>query len=382
MLLLLSCNSVKRNQKFVSSGNYDQAIDLAVKKLQKDKYSEKNSEHVILLEEAFAKAVERDHRRISVLKKESRLESLRELFHLYRNLENRQDHIRPLLPLTYGNGKNARFRLQDYTDELLEAKQKLGDKLYLRASDYLQRDTKKDARMAYGLLEELKELRPHDASVASMLNDALIIGTDYVYVSLSNRSGQIIPRRLEQELLDFNTYGLDEFWTEYHAERNNSLDYDYGIALVFRQIDFSPERISETEERRTKRIQDGWEYRKDREGNIIKDEDGNPVKFDVFTTVSAVIRITIQNKAALVGGDVIYRDLKGQRDIDKFALGTEFVFENAFATFTGDERALSNEDRVMIKNRFRQFPSNAQMLLDAGDELKNRLREILKNNPI
>ena len=40
--ILTSCNSVKRNQKFLAQGNYDQAIDLAVKKLQKDKNSPKN----------------------------------------------------------------------------------------------------------------------------------------------------------------------------------------------------------------------------------------------------------------------------------------------------------------------------------------------------
>lgn len=33
----ISCNSVKRTQKFVARGDYDQAIELAVKKLQKDK---------------------------------------------------------------------------------------------------------------------------------------------------------------------------------------------------------------------------------------------------------------------------------------------------------------------------------------------------------
>ena len=48
VLLLGGCNSVKRNQKFLARGNYDQAIELAVKKLQKDKTLARNEEHIVL----------------------------------------------------------------------------------------------------------------------------------------------------------------------------------------------------------------------------------------------------------------------------------------------------------------------------------------------
>ena len=36
VLLLTACSSVKRNQKLLAKGNYEKAIDLAVKKLQKE----------------------------------------------------------------------------------------------------------------------------------------------------------------------------------------------------------------------------------------------------------------------------------------------------------------------------------------------------------
>ena len=382
-LLLIGCNSVKRNQKFLARGNYDEAIELAVKKLQKDKYAEKNEEHIILLEEAFTKAVDRDQRRISFLKKENGLESLREVYYLYAGMERRQNLVRPLLPLEISSqGRNARFKIENYNNDLLAAKKRFGDKLYNRGESYLRTGDKLDARKAYNLLNELAELnlRPHDGVLANMIEEAIFKGTDFVFVTLNNRSGQIMPRRLEQELLDFNTYGLDDFWTEYHTERRNDIRYDYGIAFNFRQIDFSAERIAEREERRTKRIKDGWEYEKDRNGNIVKDENGDPVKLDVYKTVSAILTITEQYKAAVVGGNVVFRDLEARRDLDKFPIGTEFIFENVFATFTGDERALSDDDINLLKNRFIRFPSNSQLLLDAGENIKARLKEILKDN--
>ena len=68
--LSISCNSVKRTQKMLNRGDYDQAISLAVKKLQKDKNAKEYDSHIQILEEAFSKATEDDLRRIALLKKE------------------------------------------------------------------------------------------------------------------------------------------------------------------------------------------------------------------------------------------------------------------------------------------------------------------------
>ena len=380
-LLLSGCNSVKRNQKFLSQGNYDQAIELAVKKLQKDKRAPRNEEHILLLEEAYKKAVAEDQRRINFLKKENNLRAKRDVYYKYLDMERRQRWIRPLLPLYIPSEKrDAKFKFKEYTDATLAAKDVFGDALWSQSVRFLENNDKMQARRAFDLLNELQDLRGSDSGLTTMIENAIFIGTDFVYVTLNNRSGQIMPRRLERELLDFNTYGLDNFWTQYHEERDSGIDYDYGIALNFRQIEFSPERISEKEERRTKRIKDGWEYKKDSEGNFVLDENGDKIKIDIYTTVSAIMLITEQFKAANVGGNVVYRDLQQGRDINKFPMGTEFVFQNVFATFRGDERALSDDDLVLVDNRFVPFPTNAQLLLDASDNIKGRLKEILRDN--
>ena len=199
-------------------------------------------------------------------------------------------------------------------------------------------------------------------------------------VTLNNRSNILIPRRLEQELLDFNTYKLDDFWTEYHNERQRDIQYNFGIVLNFREISLSPERVSEKEYRRSQEIKDGWKYKTDRNGNKIKDENGNFIKIDIFRTVTASVTHTVQTKSILVGGDVIYRDLQSGRNIDKNPLATEFIFENVFAKYRGDEEALTDEDKRLTRNSFVPFPNNAQMLLDAGDDIKGRLKDILKKN--
>jgi len=367
----------------LASGNYDQAIALAVKKLSKDNTSKKSGEHVYLLEDAFKKAVDQDKRRIDFLEKDINPTASREIYYLYRDLNRRQDILRPMLPFySEALGRNARFKIVDYSDKTIAAKNRFADDLYDEANTLLGYNTIMDSRLAYKRLEELSNVKSNYPKLNALLKEARFSGTDFVKVALNNRSGQIIPGRLQRELLDFNTYGLDDFWTEYHVNRENGVEYNFGITLDFRQIAVSPERISEKEYRRKKRIKDGWKYEYDRNGNVKKDSLGNDIKTDVYKIVTARVMYTTQTKSVLVGADVLYRDLIRDRNINSHPLSTEFIFENEFAKFRGDERALTEEDLDFMENDFVPFPSSEQMVFDAGEEIKERLKDILKNNSI
>ena len=380
-LFSISCNSVKRTQKFVSQGNYDEAIELATKKLQKDKGAKEYDAHIRLLEEAYLKAKDADTRQIAFLKKENNPSGAKEIYYTLLDLEARQNLIRPLLPL-YSNemGRNANFVFSDYSDDLLAAKGAYVNSLYQEAIVYMQRDTKIDYRSAFHVLCELDEVQPNYRDVEQLREEARFRGTDFVFVSLNNHTRQFIPFRLEQDLLNFNTYGLNDFWTEYHGQRENGIDYNLGIDLNFQTIQISPERISDKQYSRKQRISDGYDYRRDRAGNIVRDSLGNPIKIEKFKDVSATIIITTQQKSAFVGGTVIYKNLNRKQQINSFPLATEFIFENVFATYRGDERALTGEDRILISNGFIPFPNNEQMVFDAGRDVKERFKEILRDN--
>jgi len=377
----ISCNSVKRTQKFVARGDYDQAIELAVKKLQKDKGAKEYDAHIRLLEEAYLKAKEDDTRHINFLKKENSPAGAKEIYYTYLDLQARQDLIRPLLPL-YSNemGRKANFVFSDYTNDLLGAKDAYIKSLYQEAIAYMQRNTKKDYRSAFNVLCELDEVQPNYRDVHQLKEDAHFRGTDFVFVTINNHTGQFIPFRLERDLLDFNTYGLDDFWTEYHGQRANGINYDLGVDLNFQTIQISPERISDRQYTRTQHIKDGFEYRRDRKGNIVRDSLGNPIKIDKFINVSAQVTIITQQKSVFVGGTVVYRDLNRRRQLNSFPISSEFVFENVFAKYRGDERALTAEDRRLLNNYFIPFPNNEQMVFDAGTDIKERFKEILRDN--
>lgn len=188
----------------------------------------------------------------------------------------------------------------------------------------------------------------------------------------------MIPKKLEDDLLDFNTYGLDNFWKEFHSVEQRNIPYAYEVVLDFSEIGISPERISEKEIELKREIKDGYTYKTDRNGNYILDENGNKIREDKIITVSGTLLQVIQTKSLAVVGQVYHYDIAKNKRINTFPLQTEFIFENAFAEFKGDNRVLNKDEKAMVNNKFVPFPSNEQMLFDASSEIKSRLAAILK----
>jgi len=176
-----------------------------------------------------------------------------------------------------------------------------------------------------------------------------------------------------------HTYGLNQFWTVYHSKIDESVDYDFAMQLQLKRINISPERINERQQLREKQIVDGWEYLLDNAGNVVKDSLGNDIKIDKIINVRARFVEVIQTKSAQVIADVVYTDLKQNQIIDNFTIDSGFVFENVFGRFRGDKRALNRDDRSLVRQRQVQFPSDIQMVYDTGEDLKLKLKGILKS---
>lgn len=383
IFLLGACSSVKRNQKLLSTGNYEQAIEFGVKKLQKNQSSKKRDGHIAIVEQAFQKFVAKANRRVSFLKKQGNASGAKEIYYTYQSIEYIQDKIRPLLPMySITLGRNAEFKLNDYGSKIIDAKKAYVEYLYQEASFYMEYQTRKDYKTAYYIYCELDDLQPNYKDVTLKKENARFYGTDFVLVDLKNSTNQIIPVSLEQELLNINTYGLDKFWTQYHNKQDTAIDYAYGITLNFREITIAPEKLNVIKQRRSKRIKDGWEYVYDGNGNVAKDSLGNDIKKDVYVTVSAKVIITTQSKSAAVGADVVYTNLNANSEINRLPIYSVFVFENVFARYTGDKRALTIQDKRLIQHPFIDFPSNEQMVYDTGEDLKLKLKEIIKNNTL
>ncbi len=376
LMLLTGCSSRKQVEQQLHQGNYDVAISNALNHLQSRKTEKRKSKFINLLKQGFDRITKRDLEDIKFLEKDLNPANAVTIFELYANLDARQRAIEPVLPL-YLNGKEVQFRFNDYTSELIKYKNKASEYLYGSALGLLNSTNKLDIRQAYKELEYIQSLNSNYKDIQQLLNEAYFKGIDHVVVSIENQTQQIIPTRLENELLDFNTYGLNDFWTVYHGTALDSIDYDYAMSLTLTQINVSPERISERQLLRKKQVVDGWEYKLDESGNVMKDSLGNDIKVDKIITARARVFETLQSKSAQVIGNVVYTDLINKQQIDRFTIDSGFVFENLFAEFRGDRRALTQNDRSLLRNGPVPFPSNEQLVYDTGEDLKLKLKNII-----
>ncbi|GGE28083.1 lipoprotein [Psychroflexus planctonicus] len=383
LVVLSACNSAKRAQKNIAMGNYEQAIDIAIDHLQRDQTRNRGQEQILILQEAFNKIKLRDKKRIRFLEREKNASNSIEIYNTYQKLDRIQNRIQPLLPLYHEElGKNVEFEFTDYSTAILNAQDQLVDFYYNEAINLLNTREKFSARQAYEDLQKLESIRPNHKDTRNLIDEAYFLGTDFVMVNIQNQTGFVIPKQVQEALTDFNTYGLDDKWTQYHTNLEPDLDYDFEMLIDFINFGFSPDQLREKEIQLKDEVVDGWRYKTDARGNFVKDDEGNRIKEDVYVDVEGVLLQSIQRKSVAVEARVIFNDLKANQKINTIPLMSEFVFENSYAQFQGDARVLNDDEKRMLKNRPVPFPTNERMLIDASDDIKTQLKSIIQRNKI
>jgi len=381
LFLALSSCGVKTTQSLLSDGNYDGAIDRAVEGLRTKKDSKGKQDYVYLLEEAFAKAKDRDLRNLDLMIKEANPVNSERIYNTYLQLNNRQEKIRPLLPLALlKQGKNASFLFDNYSDQIVSSKNALSKYLYENASALLKSNNKLDFRKAYDDFFYLESINPGYKNVKKLMEDAQFKGTDFVDVYAKNETNMVIPKLLQDDLLDFKTYGLNDKWTVYHSLRQKNVTYDYSLIINFRQIIISPEQIKEKEFIKERQVKDGVKTLLDSRGKPVKDSLGKEIKVDNYKLLRANIYEFRQFKSCQVTAKVDYVDVRTNQLLQTFPLTSEFIFENIYSTYKGNRNACEDNYLTYFDKRAVPFPNNEQMVYDAGEDLKARLKDIIVRN--
>ena len=382
IIFLISC-ATKQIQSAISSGNYDDAITNGVSNLQNNKDKKRKQDYIYLIEEAFAKAKDRDLNAINAFVKEGNPGNLEKIYNLYNQLNNRQNQIKPLLPLfLMKENRNANFPFDDYSDRIIKSKNDLSKYLYDNSKTLLTTNDKLTIRRAYDDLEFLNKINPNYKDVSKLMTDAKQKGTDYINVYTKNETNMVIPKRLQDDLLDFGTFGLNDKWTVYHSNKIKDVKYDYGLIVNFRQINISPEQVKEREFVKEKQVKDGTKPVLDANGKQVRDEKGNPVTTDNLKNIRVSIYEYRQFKTVQVTAKVDYIDFKTNQLIDTFPLASEYTFENIYSTYSGDRNAAEANYLRYFDRRVVPFPSNEQMVFDSGQNLKDKLKSIIVSNKI
>lgn len=371
---LFAFQSCVSAEKLVDTGNYDQAIELAKRKLSGKQ--RKNPKLVRAAEEAFAKITVRDLREIDRLKASNREDAWGKINAITRRMRKRQDALSPLLPLTDKHGYTATFQFAQVDGLEEESRDKAAAYHYASAKDLLiqaEGGNKAAARSAYRELEETLRYFRNYRDVAALKQYAHELGMTHILVRVENKAPVVAPTAFERRLREINVADLNNFWQQYYIYEDRQVNFDYEIKVAITQIAVSPELIREREYVDTRNIQDGFEYVLDNKGNVLKDSLGNDVTIPKEITVKAWVLETLQQKEANVEGVVEVYNLRNRRLVRSEPLAASALFENYASTYRGDKRALSSDTRRRIGNRPVPFPANEILILQAADQLKPAL---------
>ncbi|NOT37505.1 MAG: hypothetical protein HOP11_09020 [Saprospiraceae bacterium] len=378
IILFLACNSTR---KMIEKGDYERAIIALVKKMTGKK--NKNTEDVKNLELVFQKAQIKDidtEKELMALNSESKWEKI---YTLYQGIENRQNKIKPLLPLISKENYQARFEFINTLERRTESREKTIEYLYKASKQLLEnaKDSKNkyDARRSHDFLNRIEEMSTNYRDVRQLKTVAHELGTERIYFSMKNNTSKIIPLALEEELLNMSVTDLNSNWKKYDMRRNQNVDYDSYIIMNLQNLEFSPEReksrlISDRDEKIIR------EEKKDSRGKTLKDSSGNIIYTEKNIILISEIEETVQSKSAIIGGKLDWYNVKTKNTDNSEPINVEINFVNKHGRLIkGDIDNLKKENKEMLRGRPLPFPSNETMTLDAADRLKEIIKDFIRS---
>ncbi|MFN7014615.1 MAG: hypothetical protein ACK4ON_10145, partial [Bacteroidia bacterium] len=241
----------KSAEKYLREGDYNQAIDIAVRKLQKNPGKE---EYALLLEDAFKRAGAQDLAYIQSLNLEGNPDRWEEIYKVYQGISRRQNKISPLLPIYIkSENRNAQMEMVDVVTELIHAKRNAVQYLLASAREKLKTQNKYAAREAYFELMRANDLNPNHPELNALLNEAVTLGTNNVEFILENRSNVTLSRAVAESIEQIEPYPLSGSW--YNIAQATSLPADFHLILRINKIEAFPESVYTNNYEETRQVE-------------------------------------------------------------------------------------------------------------------------------
>jgi hypothetical protein len=373
-ILLSGCGSSKKQ---LEKGNYDAAIQKAVKQLRKDP---KDADQIDILNQAYKVANDQDNERVRMLKMEGKPNSWDEVYLVYKALNDRQSLVRTVTPLNL-NGRTVDFPYIDYMPDMVNAKRKAADFYNTHADDLMKTGIKESFRQAYAEYLRAKEYVGDYEGIDNKIQDAQVRGMSRVFVSIQNSSMLKFPREFEDNLLALDFPRLNSQWVEYYTQNlNDNTQFDYYVNVNIRSVWVSPDQSQHRDSVIKKRIQDGFTYVLDKKGNVMQDSLGNDIKTPKYKNLQCALVETVQSKTCHIDGDVDVIQMNPNKELKKDPIRVESNFENISSRALGDIQALNSNQLERTKTSIVPFPTDIEMVIRCSEPLKRAVRETIQND--
>jgi hypothetical protein len=373
-IILSGCSSSKKQ---LQKGNYDAAIDKAVKQLRRDN---KDVKQIAILDQSYKIANDQDNERIRFLKMEGRPNNWDEIYLVYKALSDRQSLVRTVTPLNM-NGRSVDYPYVDYMPEMVNAKRKAADFYYAHGNELMKSGIKESYRQAFAEFIRAKQYIGDYEGIDNKILDAKTQGMSRVFVSIQNSSILKFPKEFEQDLLALDLPSLNSEWVEYHTQNlNDNTQYDYFVNVNVKNVAVSPDQTLQKDSVIKRDVEDGFTYVLDKKGNVMRDTLGNDIKLKKYKTLQCALVESVQTKACRIDGDVEVIQMNPNKVLKKDPIGAQSNFEHISSRALGDTQALTPKLLERTKTTPVPFPTDIEMVVRCSESLKMAIRGAIQNN--
>ena len=246
--------------------------------------------------------------------------------------------------------------------ELAEAKVKAAEESYNEGIQFMLKNTREDAKLAYYRFQESNGYEPGYREVVELMNQAEFNATLRVAYQEINASrvnyGSIQPiiLSLQRQFLSFKP-----------LEQQDTVAPHQILKIVFNEyrIDNKPQISTRSEE-----------LKRDVKVGEKKGADGKTQ--DVMESVSGTITYFTKSKRAFCGSTFTITDTKSSGILQNNMVDGNSQWQNTWATYKGDVRAMTNEQLTLTK-RGETSPDDQALFNQAISNLKDNLSQQLKS---
>ena len=377
IILIIVISGCGSSKKQLERGNYDAAIDLAVRDLRRDP---SDSKQIATLDRSYKIVNEQDNERIRFLKMEDKPSNWDEIYQINKRMNDRQTLVRSVTPLEL-NGRTIEYPYVDYMPEMIAAKRKSADFYYAHGNELMKNQLKDSYRQAYYEFVRAREYVGDYEGIDNKIEDSKYLGMSRVLITLQNKSILKFTQEFEEDLLSVNLPALNSEWVEYHTQNlDPDIKYDYLINVNVRNIAVSPDQTMQRDSVIKREVEDGFSYKLDKNGNVMKDSLGNDIKTKKYKTLQCALVESVQSKACRIDGDIEIVQINPNKVLKKEPMGAQSNFEHVSARAIGDIQALNQTQLNKTKTQPMIFPSDMEMVFRCSEALKQAINGAIQSN--
>jgi len=355
-VLFLSCKTAK---KMYEKGNYDAAVELAAKKLQK---KPNDAATLDILQNAYRFAVEDHESRIRNNASSNNDLRWEWTYNEYVDLQRLYNAIRKV-PAVYDI-----VHPTDYSSYVLTYKEEAGNARYDRGLALMENNNKNSYKQAYFEFQKALALKPGDLSAKQKMDEAYTNAVTNVIVLPVVQSGYQYSSynynysNFDYTIMRYLNSNNNNFFIRYYSPAEASsfnIRTDQIVEMRFSNIDIDRYRDQRTAREVSKQV-------------VIKETVIRPDSIiKEYATVKAKITTTSRTLKSDGLLQVTVRDYNNQWLWSDTYRG-DYNWSTEFSSYTGDARALSEEDKKLVNRREEFPPRNDEIIQIIMKEVQNK----------